>query len=249
MRSEGVGDTDIIGNLQQKGISPREINDALSQEKIKSAVAGNETREMEPSVMGQTAPAPSPQESYSPRTQEISEQEMYPPSQDYSQQEMYPPNQDYSQQEMYPPSQDYSQQAQQEFYPEEDSGYQSAGMDTSTIIEIAEQVFSEKMKKILKQIDEMNEFKTLAQMKIESSVERLKRIESTIDKLQASILEKVGSYGQNLESIKKEMSMMQDSFGKMINPLAERAERHIAHKSPLHNKTSISQRKKNSKKR
>jgi len=229
MRSEGIGDNEIVGNLQQRGISPKEINDALSQDKIKSAVAGNETREMEPSIMEQTAPAPNPQETYSPQTQDISQQEMYAPQQD-----TYSPNQEY---------------AQQEFYPEGDYGYQSAGMDTDTIIEIAEQVFSEKMKKMKKQMDEMNEFKTLAQMKIENSVERLKRIESTIDKLQASILEKVGSYGQNLESIKKEMSMMQDSFGKMINPLAERAEKHISRKSSPHHKTSISHTKKSSKKR
>ena len=36
--------------------------------------------------------------------------------------------------------------------------------------------------------------------------------------MQIAILEKVGSYGQNLDSIKKEMSMMQDSFTKMVSP-------------------------------
>jgi len=47
--------------------------------------------------------------------------------------------------------------------------------------------------------------------------ERLKKIETTMDKLQIAILEKVGSYGQNLDGIRKEMSMMQDSFSKMVS--------------------------------
>ena len=82
--------------------------------------------------------------------------------------------------------------------------------------------------------------------KIENISLRVKRIESISDKLQTAILEKIGSYGSNLESIKKEMSMMQDSFGKMINPLAERAEekhhkhlhKTIAHAKKVKRKTS-----------
>ena len=58
---------------------------------------------------------------------------------------------------------------------------------------------------------------TLLQARVENISERLKKIETTIDKLQIAILEKVGSYGQNLESVKKEMSMMQDSFSKMVS--------------------------------
>jgi hypothetical protein len=53
---------------------------------------------------------------------------------------------------------------------------------------------------------------------MENISDRLKKIETIIDKLQIAILEKVGSYGKNLEGIKKEMSMMQDSFSKMISP-------------------------------
>ena len=40
------------------------------------------------------------------------------------------------------------------------------------------------------------------------------RIEKIIDTLQIKILEKVGSYGRDLASTKKEMSMMQSTFGK-----------------------------------
>jgi hypothetical protein len=130
-----------------------------------------------------------------------------------------------SEQEMYIPQETYYPQSQQA--PQEGYEYQYPPTyigDTDTIIEIAEQVFLEKNKPIQKKLDEINEFRALAQTKIDNISDRLKRIELIIDKLQASILEKIGSYGQGLETIKKEMGMMQESFGKMINQIAEAAE-------------------------
>ena len=75
-------------------------------------------------------------------------------------------------------------------------------------------------------MDDLTEISTLVQSKIENFSDRLKRIESTIDNLQTSVLDKIGSYGSNLDSIKKEMSMMQDSFGKVVNAAADNAEHH-----------------------
>lgn len=208
MKNQGIPDQEIVNNLQQQGISPKEINDALGQSQIKNAVYGTGTQAMQPSIMEQETPAPGPknQPTYTPQTQELDEQETYTPQPEYPQQ-----------QKAYPPSpQEYS--PPQEFYQQEGyEDYSGAGTNTDTMIEIAEQVFSEKIQKIQKQIEEINEFKTLAQTKIENTADRLKRIETTIDKLQITILEKIGSYGQNLSSIKKEMSMMQDSFGKVVN--------------------------------
>ena len=190
MQNQGVPDDEIVSRLHEQGVSPKEINDALNQSQIKRAVADEGYN---PS--GQNPPAPSQQyqENYFPQTQE---------SPEYSGQENYP-------------QQEYIQP--QEGYEQEGYGYSSGGSDTDTIIEISEQVFSEKIKKIQKQVDLTNEFRTLAQNKIDNLSERLKRIESMIDKLQMTILGEIGSYGDNLESIKKEMSMMQDSFGKVVN--------------------------------
>ena len=84
-------------------------------------------------------------------------------------------------------------------------------------MEMAEQVFSEKIKKFQKVLDATSEAAILLQTKFDNISERLKKIEGTIDRLQIAILEKVGSYGQNLENIKKEMGMMQDSFSKMVS--------------------------------
>ena len=47
MQQKGMTDYEISTNLQSQGVSPREINDALNQAKIKSAVTD-------------TAPVPEP---------------------------------------------------------------------------------------------------------------------------------------------------------------------------------------------
>ena len=196
MKSQGISESEIIDNLSQQGISPREINDALKQSQIKNAVSnfgGMDEEGMQPSMMPEQE-VPAPEEQYSP-------QQTYTPQQTYSPrvQEEYQPQQE---QQYYSPSENYAP---------------SAGMDTDTIIEISDQIFSEKIKKFQKQIDSSTEMNVLLQTKMENVSERLKRMETIIDKLQIAILEKVGSYGQNLESVKKEMSMMQDSFSKMIS--------------------------------
>jgi hypothetical protein len=176
MKNQGVDDSQIIRNLQEQGISPRQINDALSQIQIKNAVNNeNDSYQEQYQEYGQEAPTiPSPNESY-------------------EQQEQY---QEY-------PQGDYSN-VQQPSY-------------SDIMIEIAEQVFLQKSKKMQKQVEEANEFNTLSKAKIEELDNRLKRIENMIDKLQIAILDKVGSYQDTLGSIKKEMSMMQDTMGKTFH--------------------------------
>jgi hypothetical protein len=203
MKRQGATDIDIAEQLKEEGISPREINDALNQSQIKSAVSAGE-EEMESSMMPPKtpmAPVQAFQEpTYMPHTKEFS-QENY--SQQEQQQQAYP----YPQQEVYQ-GYDTAYQAPQENY-------------NDNIIEIAEQVFAEEFKTYNKKISEFSEFKTLAQSQVENLSERLRRIESSIDKLQAAILEKVGAYGNTLQNIKSEMNMMQDSFSKAIPELAK----------------------------
>jgi hypothetical protein len=172
MQSQGIQDNQIVATLQEQGISPREINDALNQAQIKQAVS-SETQD-------NYSQAPSP------NTQELTEN--------------YAPQPE--------------QEMQQDYY-QDTQGYSSEG-DTETMVEIAEQVCLEKIQSLQKKIDSLSEFKSLAEVKITNLEERLSRIEKIIDKLQISILEKVGSYGKNLENTKKEMDMMQDSFRKVI---------------------------------
>jgi len=198
MKSQGISDEEIVSELSQQGISPRQINDALKQAQIKSVVSngyGNDG-DMQASMMpGEEPPAPE-QETYQPAYQ--------PQQQSAPQEEAYQPQ---------------MQQGQEQAY--QAGGYEQyapAGIDTDTVMEIADQIFSDRIKKFQKQLDSVTETSTLLQTKMENISERFKRIEAIIDKLQLAILEKVGSYGRNLDSIKKEMSMMQDSFSKMISP-------------------------------
>lgn len=224
MKNQGMDEKQILSALQEKGVTPKSIEEAFNQIKIKKAVSAESASEeegtggMEPSIMkGKLEQPAAPL--YSPKTQEI----------EHESNEIYT-----SQRERRQPAQSQQQYAdanynqQEEYYPQEggyESGQQIQGQesyDTDTLIEIAEQVFLEKIKKEQKQISALNEFASLAETKISNHHERLKRIEEMMDKLQAAILEKVGTYGKNLDSIKNEMEMMQDSFGKMVPALHER---------------------------
>jgi DNA-binding transcriptional MerR regulator len=201
MRRENKSDEEIISALRNQGVSPREINDALNHAQIKSAVSD---------IMGEDMQAPSPngEEQYSDQNYDS-----YP--QQPAQNQVYTPQ---PQQAYYPP-QDYQQQGygQQDYYPQQNN--------TDTIVDVASQVFEEKISEVSKKVDSNEEFKTLTKAKLEHMDERLKRMEAIIDRLQSAILEKIGAYGSNIESIKKEMSMMQDSFGKALGSVVDMAEK------------------------
>lgn len=224
MKSQGMPDKEIVKKLQDQGVAPKAINDAFNQAQIKKAISDEGVPEESQEFEGFPAGPPQRQEEvYTPKAQEISESEMYSP-QPQEQQEEY-----------------YQGSPQEEVYE-----YPQTGVDTNTVIEISEQVFFEKIQKIQKQIEEFSEFKTLTESRIENLSERIKKIESIIDNLQATILEKIGGYGSNLESIKKEMSMMQNSFGKIAENVAEntkKAQRTTKKDETFSNLKKISKRK------
>lgn len=244
LKNQGIPDQEIVRRLQESGISPLEITDALSRARIKNAVSDTGyTDRMEPSILGAeeeperlplegleggtlsdedlTPPKPSAylamQRGIPARvTKEISEQAM---PEEYSPEEVYSPQPQYlAPNEPQPESYGYAQ-----YVPAMNPG------DTDTIIEVAEQVFFEKNKPLQKKLDELNEFRALVQTKVDNVSDRLRRMESIIDKLQASIIEKIGSYGSGLESVRKEMNMMQESFGKVVNKISDSATHHIHH--------------------
>ncbi len=205
MKRRGFSESEIINNLQQQRISPKEINDALSQVQIKSAIDKSDYYDFQDPSIPQP-PVPTPQENYDEFSVPVPQETYMPQSQEY-----YPQN--FQENLNYPKTQEYPQEG---YYEQDAQTYAGSSTETDTIIEIAEQVSSEKIKDLQKQIDKLNEFSTLVEAKLSNAVERIKKIETIIDKLQFAILDKVGSYGQNLELIKKEMSMMQDSFGKVV---------------------------------
>lgn len=211
------------GNLSDQDLTPpkREGEDAVNLHKSREPV----THEMkEPEV-----PKPSGkghEEEYVPTR---SHQEYLPQGQMHAPQNFQAPPQ--------PEQQDYG------YAPSPQEMVPGAMGDTDTTIEIAEQVFIEKIKNIQKKVEDLTEFKTLAEVRIENISDRLKRIEHTIDALQADILEKVGSYGRGIDSVKREMEMVQESFGKVVNDLARHGDRthHVSsHRAGAHSSKTTS---------
>lgn len=184
LQGQGYNEQDISQKMMEGGYNPKEINDAISQSRIKAAVSEeavqnsviNASQEMQPSLLAQP-----PQEQQQP--------------QEYT----------------YPTPQ---------AYPTEYQYYQpQVGVGVETITEISEQVVAEKLSEIKKIIGNIADFKTITESKISGIDERLRRIETIIENLQARIIGKIGNYGQAVQDIKTEMEAMQDSFSKVINPL------------------------------
>ena len=184
-----MGILERVMQMQKEGYSDQEIIDSLQEQ-------GFSPRQIEDSL-GQAQV----------KNAVAEEEEFYPPAP--QQDEYMPQTQEIGEQEMYAPQQQY-----QEYYPQENyQGYETNAADNT--IEIAEQVFQEKIKAIQNQTNKSIEFQTIAKTQIENISERLKRIEVVFDKMQMAILDKVGAYGRDLNAMKKEVTMIEDSFEKL----------------------------------
>tara|TARA_Y100000310_G_scaffold286519_1_gene310785 strand:+ start:13792 stop:14496 length:705 start_codon:yes stop_codon:yes gene_type:complete len=216
LQKTGISEDQIITQLRNEGISPKEIDDSLNQAKIKSAVSPQEniTQEMQPSIMqesSQQSPAAYSQEP-TPITQEPT-----PITQEQQTPEMRP-----TIQENQEPYQDYYQSTPQAYSGQE--YYMSQGaVDTETISEIAEQVSSEKINELKKQIGDVSSFKNLTQDKLADLDERLKRIEASIDKLGQAVMGKIGEFGESSALIHKDLENLHGTVSKLMNPLIDKA--------------------------
>lgn len=217
MKEQGFSDEQIIKNLQDQGISPRQINEALDQSQVKAAVfpANSGMESMQPSVM-------QPPPDQGPLPYSIPEQiqsTMQRGAQTQEIQTMQEPAQtsEYGY-EQYPQYAGYPQYQQ---YPQ----YEYPSTDTETMTDIAQQAIDEKLEKVNKQIQNLEKIKTEIKGRILDIDARLTRIEKTIDLLQTSILGKIGEYWKNVSDLKDEMQATQDSFSKILNPLSEQMEK------------------------
>ena len=231
MQQEGRADQEIVSVLVGQGFPAKDVQESLAQAKIKSAVmedsnspspvaSQSQTPErLMPSVLDSSQPQQPDSQAYSAmdqaQSQQYSQQENYPPQDQspYNPPALPPapasnyPYGDYPQQEYQQPQdqQDYSQQPQESYsYPQ--------GISIDTINEISEQVITEKLSPIKNKIEEISSFKNVIESKMDHLDERLKRIEKTIDRLQLSVLQKVGDYMTNVEDIKKELIETQKTF-------------------------------------
>lgn len=237
MKREGKGEGEIIAALKAQNIPPMQISDAINQSKIKEAVTdSNPTEGMMPSIMESEEPTlpPKPQEQNSEETYTPQPAPAYQPQPPQSMQQYAPaPQQEYApqpaQQEQFydpysQPQQGYAQDTSSEFAPQQEyyggdeygGGYMGS---TDTIIEVAEQVFQEKIKKISQEMKKLTEFRTIFEQRVENLSNRLERMEKNFDKMQLDILGKVSEYGKGLDYMQKELRMVEDSLGKFSGKL------------------------------
>ncbi len=192
MQDQGISNQGIFENLQRQGYKPTQINDAINQLKIT----------IQPMD-----------------TQNQNQQNAFNQQQDFNQQPNFNQEQQYTENQQNYPQEDYYTQTPQAYSGEE--YYQQPSFNTETITEITEQVISEKFREYNKRTGDIVSFKNTIQDKVDDINTRLKRIESTIDKLQQAIIQKIGEFGENTQIIKKDLELLHDTTSKLMNPLID----------------------------
>lgn len=223
MKKEGLDEGQIAQRLREEGVSPREIDEAFDQNQVKSAVGTYEDvpTDMPPS---REFPRESGREFAS---QPVSYSQFPQPAEQIA--ENQTPFEEQTLLEVPQQPEEGSPQQpeniqQEEQYPEYQYQPETPPIDTEMITDLIEQITDEKTGEIQKTISELSKFKAEIQGKVDSLNERLKRIEQTIDRLQASVIGQIGNYGRNISDLKKEMVMTQESFSKILNPLSDHLE-------------------------
>ncbi|NMB80331.1 MAG: hypothetical protein GYA14_00755 [Ignavibacteria bacterium] len=221
MKKSGKSSQEIIKILGEQGISPREINEALSQMDIKSAVSAGE--DMQPSIMQTSEEPPVAMPAYSEKI----------PSPPTNQDDQSMQSQEY-QPEQYAQNQQIENipNAEQEQYAQPDyaQGYDSSQayapyqqpVDIETIRDISSQIIEDSIGKLKEQMNSVIKIKADVTLKMQEIENRLEKVESVIQQLQFSIIKKMGEYGESISDISKEIRTTQDSFSKLINPILDK---------------------------
>ena len=108
-------------------------------------------------------------------------------------------------------SQDYS-------YPQQQY---STGVSSDTVAELVDQAVSEKMAALNKSISSLASLKSSFESQLKEMDARIKKIEENMESLQRAVIGRIGDYGKDVKNIHTEMSAMQETFGKLLNPLTD----------------------------
>jgi hypothetical protein len=229
MRKAGKSDQEISDSLKSRGVSDREIQSAMSQAQIKNAVSpgkeGQEPSQYEEN-QGEYMPSISAQNQQAQGVEYIHGSATQGGAQEYDEGQggysgaqgeyggaaggnsAYPG----------PGGGSYAGEAYGDYGGgyQEYQGYQG-GMSADVMTEVAEQVVSEKMANMRDQLEKVIDFRTTTDAKLSNLNDRLRRIEQIIDKLQLSLLQKMGEYVNDVKDIKKELGETQKSFKAMVH--------------------------------
>jgi predicted component of type VI protein secretion system len=226
MQRGGMSNQEILRNLQEQGVSPSEINDAINQAQIKGAF--NETESV-----SQQMNAPSP--NMAPDVNTVPAPGASPaPSPNMAQPEPAPMTPPPISTQPAPAEENYYTQTPQAYDQSYDTGgYGTGTVDPDTVTEIAQQVVEEEFKNYKKKTGDLINFKNTTEEKIDNLDERLKRIENTIDKLQQSIIQQIGEFGENTNYIRKDLENLHNTTSKLMDPLIDNInamQKHGSHK-------------------
>jgi len=128
------------------------------------------------------------------------------------------------QQEIAVPQPAFAPQAPQqvpspEAYPYYQYAPQEEKVSTETIEEITEEIVNEKWREVKTRITDVVEWKNYADRRITAIDDRLKRIELSLDRLQAALLGKVQEYGRSIRDVGSEVESLEGAFSKVLSPL------------------------------
>jgi len=219
-KEQNLSDQEIVQSLLREGVSPKEINEALSQSRIKSMISKEDEEEypdvtndnypsMQPSIM---PPEESEDHQLNPGISQIQEQSEIPSS--YNPQiEPYQGQQDQYQ---------YSQNGEYQDYPEYYPEYApTQNTDIETINDISTQIVEEKTEELKRQMADFINFKSELSFKMDALLTRVDKIEKDFSDLQMAILRRVGEFGDDVKNISKELIATQNTFSKIIDPLTD----------------------------
>jgi predicted nucleic acid-binding Zn-ribbon protein len=197
MKQAGQSDSQIVTTLKEQGYSLTQINETLSQSRIKSAVYGSIPQagdELQPSIMQNNTPS-----EQAPQQQQVNYQQESPGV--YPDQQYQDPN----------ATQGYAQDT-----------YYSQALDVETVRDITRQEIDEAVKKIKQDLEALNKMKSDISFEVQNLDNRITKIEAIIQELQSAIIRKMGEYGESIQGISQELQATQNSFSKIINPLLDK---------------------------
>jgi len=219
LQSTGATDEQIIQQLQNEGVSPKEIYDSLNQVQVKNAISPPAIASQDPN---QPNTLPSPIQEYPPADFNPNQA---PPAEDRSQEPPAPKTpvsgQPQLQEYATPQEQDYYSQTPQAYPQDQNYPYQQEYTSTETISEIAEQVVLEKFADFEEKMSDLGTFKDLIESRVDDLNERLKRIEQSIQTLNSAVIGKVGEVAQNNALIHKDLDNLHGTVSKLMNPLVD----------------------------
>lgn len=206
MIEEGKSDAEIVALLTEEGLKPAQISEALNQARIKQAVEAKATEEAK--LASKEAKAREMEEGLAPSVftakEEAEEAEEVPmPGMEIKEEIV---------ERGIPARAAYPYEYEAEAAP-------TTAIDTEAIEEIAEEIVSEKWEEARAKISSIIEWKEYIESRLKNMDERMRRIESALDKMQAALLGEVDRYGKTIKDLGVEMHSLEGAFSKILLPL------------------------------